>query len=450
MLLVFFLNASVSQTILKYSFDDGTYSHAYLIPFITIYLFYSLNQSSSQLVFRKNISSYASILFLIAVCFLFITTKIQFSLGYLLSVLLVFSASVTMVIRSNAKIIFASLYFIFLLPVWSVLTVPLQQLSIKAVSVLIAFTNIPVYIESTFVHIPSGTFEIAGGCSGLRYLLVSLAISSLYIFLNIRVTYKAVILICFAILGALLTNWLRIVALIIIGDQSEMTSSLMEDHNSFGWYFYLPFIILLFMLGDRLRDNTLHESSDKLSKKASKKIISKPSFLIISIVVFILILTSTFFQSLFQSSLQNKDALVNDSKEILAPTIHNYTNLFVKKIKNLSINSTYHIYSYESFNLDAKPTFFKNNYLLTGWHVEREFFSRKWKIFKLKKQGVNAIVAYSYRIGDYQTSNSTLHKGNRLKSIFFNNKPLELHWLFTNCENDCENEVSVIKGTVVK
>jgi len=31
-----------------------------------------------------------------------------------------------------------------------------------------------------YVHIPSGTFEIAGGCSGLHFFIVALAISALY------------------------------------------------------------------------------------------------------------------------------------------------------------------------------------------------------------------------------------------------------------------------------
>src|SRR5690606_37908570 len=41
-----------------------------------------------------------------------------------------------------------------------------------------------------------------------------------------------------AVLLALLTNWLRIFLLVVIGYQTEMKSSLMEDHEFFGWVLF--------------------------------------------------------------------------------------------------------------------------------------------------------------------------------------------------------------------
>ena len=43
-------NYPILQTLWAHSFDDGTYSHAYLIPFVSAYLFYtSINDGKLKL-----------------------------------------------------------------------------------------------------------------------------------------------------------------------------------------------------------------------------------------------------------------------------------------------------------------------------------------------------------------------------------------------------------------
>ena len=55
-------------------------------------------------------------------------------------------------------------YLYFAVPVWSLVNTPLQSLTTAAVTVVLRVTGIPAYVEGNFVHIPVGTFEIAGGC----------------------------------------------------------------------------------------------------------------------------------------------------------------------------------------------------------------------------------------------------------------------------------------------
>jgi len=265
--LVALFNSPIMTTLWRYSFDDGTYSHAFLIPFIVGYLFYIVT-SANKLIFRVKFSWFATVMFLLSSYILFVASSAQISLLYWFATILLLCTAINLVFISNLKIFFPALYFVFLIPVWGVLTIPLQSISIFAVNVMMGFTNIPVFVEQEFVQIPSGVFEIAGGCSGLRYLLTSLAISSLFSFLYLRTTKNTIIFISVAIFGALLTNWLRISALIVIGHQTEMTSSLMDDHNMFGWYLYIPFMLLLFKLGGYLSDNEVR--SDKITAQTQK------------------------------------------------------------------------------------------------------------------------------------------------------------------------------------
>jgi exosortase len=199
---------------------------------------------------------------------LFTFSLAQFPFGYRVTLVLFITSIISVVFKPTVKVLFPSLFLIFLIPVWGALTSTLQNISTDAVTIIMGYTGIPTYVEGNIITIPPGVFEIAGGCSGLRYLLVSLAISSLFIFLNIKKASHGALFLCIAVLGALLTNWIRISALIIIGNYTDMESSLMADHNSFGWYLYIPFMILLFYFGQRF----VTENETKTIKTLQKNI----------------------------------------------------------------------------------------------------------------------------------------------------------------------------------
>lgn len=127
---------------------------------------------------------------------------------------------------------------LFVLPVWDYLNNPLIELSSIVVGEMVRAIKIPALIDGSSIFIPAGHIMIADGCSGLRYLIISLALGYTISYLN---GYKekglALSLLIAAILG-LIANWLRIFILILIGYYSEMESSLMQDHEIFGWILF--------------------------------------------------------------------------------------------------------------------------------------------------------------------------------------------------------------------
>lgn len=127
---------------------------------------------------------------------------------------------------------------VFTLPVWDYLTDPLVQLASFTVAQMVRWVGIPALIDGSSIFIPSGHIMIADGCSGLRYLIISLALGYSISYLN-GYREKGFFL-CLVIAGALglLANWIRIFALILIGYYSEMQSSLMSDHETFGWVLF--------------------------------------------------------------------------------------------------------------------------------------------------------------------------------------------------------------------
>lgn len=127
---------------------------------------------------------------------------------------------------------------VFVLPIFSQLNNILVQLSSLAVGFLVKLCGITALIDGQSIFIPYGHIFIADGCSGLRYLTISLLLGYLLSILNHYSFAKTLAALAVATLLGLLTNWLRIFLLVIIGDVTQMKSSLMQDHELFGWVLF--------------------------------------------------------------------------------------------------------------------------------------------------------------------------------------------------------------------
>ncbi|HEU0225984.1 MAG TPA: exosortase A [Steroidobacteraceae bacterium] len=147
-------------------------------------------------------------------------------------------------------------FIYFAMPVWDVLTPVLQLATVHANQVLAALVNMPVIIEDTYVHIPQGSFEIAGGCSGLNYLIVGLAIATLLGEVNRDTLRRRLLLIALGGAMAIVSNWLRVFIIIYAGHVSDMTHYLVRvDHYNFGWVLYAFVLAGFFLIARRLPDS---------------------------------------------------------------------------------------------------------------------------------------------------------------------------------------------------
>jgi exosortase len=124
---------------------------------------------------------------------------------------------------------------LFVLPIWDYLNNGLVQLASSIVGEMVRAVRIPALIDGSSIFIPSGHIMIADGCSGLRYLIISLALGYTISYLNGYKEKGLLISLFIAALLGLVANWIRIFILILVGYHTEMASSLMEDHETFGW-----------------------------------------------------------------------------------------------------------------------------------------------------------------------------------------------------------------------
>lgn len=148
---------------------------------------------------------------------------------------------------------FAIGFTYFAVPLWSVLVPWLQALAVAVVGRLLWLSSIPMSVSGDIIYVRGGGLEIADECSGLNYLVVTLAIATLYgelLKADWRVRLRLVAL------GtglALLGNWFRIYCVVFAGASSGMKSPLVHSHVYFGWWVFAGVLLVFFLVARGIR-----------------------------------------------------------------------------------------------------------------------------------------------------------------------------------------------------
>lgn len=139
------------------------------------------------------------------------------------------------------------LLVLFAAPFWDEMSPALQWLTVAVDEYMLALISIPATIEEYYITIPSGIFHVDDGCSGVRYLIVALYLGAFYGSLTHSTAKRTLLLISIAGFLALLANWIRVAGIIAAGHYTNMESSLVEDHETFGWLVFIAVTLIPFL-----------------------------------------------------------------------------------------------------------------------------------------------------------------------------------------------------------
>ena len=109
--------------------------------------------------------------------------------------------------------------------------------------------GIPVYREGLYFSLPTGNWSVVEACSGIRYLIASVVLGSLFAYLTFTSVWKRVVFMLFAIVIPIIANGLRAVMIVLLGHFSDMTVATGVDHLVYGWLFFGVVMFLLFVVG---------------------------------------------------------------------------------------------------------------------------------------------------------------------------------------------------------
>jgi len=229
-----------------------TYTHGYLIIALTAWLLWRNRSSWAQVELRPSVFAFIAVVAASVVWLIAYRAGIRIAHQALLPAMIfgAFLACYGFAAARRNLLPFGFLYFA--IPLWDALNPWLQSASTFAVRMLLRSAGIPAYFSGNTFTLPAGSLEIAGGCSGLHFFIVGVAIAVLYGELNrdsLRTRVKLVVL---AALLAMLTNWIRIFIIAIAAHVSDMQHYLVrEEHYSFGWVMFVGTMVIFFWIARR-------------------------------------------------------------------------------------------------------------------------------------------------------------------------------------------------------
>lgn len=230
---------------------SGTFAHGYLIAPISIWLAWrkrdllrTLPLAPSMLGLLAGLMS--GIVWLTAELAR-VDALAQFALvGMLISV--VWAVAGTAVAKALA---FPLGFLFFSVPFGEFLFPTMMEATARFTVSAVRLSGVPVYTEGLSLIIPTGHWQIVEECSGVRYLIASVVVGSLYAYLNYRSLVRRFAFVSIAVVVPILANWLRAYGIVMLGHLSNNRLATGLDHIVYGWVFFGVVVLGLFWIGAR-------------------------------------------------------------------------------------------------------------------------------------------------------------------------------------------------------
>lgn len=245
------------------------FNHCFLILPISAFLIYRQRDELKQVEFKPFYPGFLA-LFGILVVQVFAQTGDIKVLNHIALFTFIPVAIVTFIgLKASAKIAFPLAYMLLAIPIGEELIPYLQSITADMSVFLLNLAGIPVFHSGLYIDIPNGKFLVAEACSGISFLISSIAFGSLYAHLNFVSTRAKIGFTLLAASLPIFANTLRVFGIITIAHVSNMEYATGADHLIYGWFFYLLVLALLFFLGEFLSRKSRQQLANRHQEQTS-------------------------------------------------------------------------------------------------------------------------------------------------------------------------------------
>jgi exosortase A len=140
-------------------------------------------------------------------------------------------------------------YLLLAVPFGEALVTPLIHFTAAFTVSALQLSGVPVLRENNYLTLPNGNWSIVDACSGLRYVIASVALGFLYAGLNYRTATRRLAFVAVSMLLPVLANGVRAYFIVLLGYVSDMRLAVGIDHLIYGWLFFGIVCLLLFGIG---------------------------------------------------------------------------------------------------------------------------------------------------------------------------------------------------------
>jgi exosortase A len=181
-------------------------------------------------------------------------------------------------------LVFPLCFLFFAVPMGEDLVPPMMEFTATFTVWMLQVTGIPVYREGMFFVIPSGSWSIVEGCSGVRYLIASVTLGFLYAYLTYRSFWRRLAFVALSIAVPVIANGLRAYMIVMIGHLSDMKLAHGVDHLIYGWVFFGFVMLVMFWIGSFWSEPSELEPEQGSARPAPVGASSRSAFVAVAVV----------------------------------------------------------------------------------------------------------------------------------------------------------------------
>ena len=163
-------------------------------------------------------------------------------------------------------LIFPLGFSFFLVPFGEEFVPFLQMLTAKLSMVFLGWADIPAFIDGVFISTPTGYFEVAEACSGIKFLIAMLAYGALVSNVCFQSWKRRLLFMAAAVVVPVIANGVRAFGTIYIAHHTTLDFAAGFDHIFYGWFFFAFVLILVMAIGwpffDRSIDDPMIDGDD--------------------------------------------------------------------------------------------------------------------------------------------------------------------------------------------
>lgn len=234
--------------------STDTYVHGFVILPIVAFLIWRLRAELALLPWRPASAGLAVLLMLTLAWFTAARVDIrlveQLAAVAMLPALIYTFAGGAVVRRLS----FPLAYLVFAVPMGDELVPWLMEFTADFTVGALKLTGIAVYREGLMFSTSRGDFAVEKACSGVRYLIASVAVGALYAYLTYRSGRRRAMFIAVSALVPLLANGVRAYLIVVLAHASDMRFAAGADHIIYGWAFFGLVMFGLFIAGFWFRE----------------------------------------------------------------------------------------------------------------------------------------------------------------------------------------------------
>lgn len=248
---ILFLYRDTAHSMVAIWHRSDTFAHGFLVLPITLWLIWRKRDELSRLTPSPSPTALAMVA-AAALAWLFAELGAVNAVEHLALVALVVAAvPACLGYAVFMALLFPLLFLFFGVPIGEFLLPVLMHYTADFTVMALRASGVPVYREGLQFVIPSGHWSVVEACSGVRYLIASLMIGTLFAYLTYHSWRRRLAFIAVSIVVPIVANWLRAYMIVLLGHLTNNKLAVGVDHLIYGWVFFGVVILLMFVIGSR-------------------------------------------------------------------------------------------------------------------------------------------------------------------------------------------------------